>query len=163
MLVLIYYNLYVLEFFYIYYINKNKKNYTKHYSEIYITIEYVQTLQTIIKKSIYANLHRGLLGVDALIYKHQESLKIHPCIEVNSRMNMGIFTMFLEKKIHPQSTGKFELFYGSTGEYSNFEQEQVKLNPPKFQDGKLHAGFLSLVEADQQKKFGAYISLGVPI
>ena len=116
-----------------------------------------------LKKSVYTNLHRGFLGVDALIYKHHKSLKMHPCIEVNSRMNMGIFTMFLEKKIHPHSTGKLELFYGSAGEYSNFYKEQVKLNPPKFQDGKLHAGFLSLVEADQQKKFGAYISLGVPI
>lgn len=114
-----------------------------------------------LKSSVYANLYRGFLGVDALIFRHQKRLMMQPCIEVNSRMNMGILTLFLEKKIHPDTTGKFELFYGLPGEYQNFATAEARLNPPQMQDGKLCSGFLSLVEPDRQKKFGAYISMGL--
>ncbi|HEX7585792.1 MAG TPA: hypothetical protein VF373_13975 [Prolixibacteraceae bacterium] len=113
-----------------------------------------------LKKSVFANFHRGFLGVDALIFKHQEQLRIQPCMEINSRMNMGILTKFLEKKIHPDATGKFELFYGLPGDYWNFEKQQVQLNPVKLQDGQFFSGYLSLVESTLDKKFGAYISLG---
>lgn len=113
-----------------------------------------------LKKSVFANLYRGYLGVDALIFKDQERLMIQPCIEINSRMNMGVLSLFLEKKIHPDTRGQFELFYGSPGEYHHMEKEQTRLYPPKFKDGKLCSGFLSLVEPDMHKKFGAYISLG---
>lgn len=114
-----------------------------------------------LKKLVYANFYRGFLGVDALIFRNQNQIMMQPCIEINSRMNMGILTLFLEKRIHPDSTGKLELFYGSPGEYLNFAKEQSHLHPPEFQDGKLYSGFLSLVEPDLHKKFGAYICLGV--
>ncbi len=54
-----------------------------------------------LKKTVYAMEHRGFLGIDALIFKHEGKLKLQPCIEINSRMNMGILAMFLENKIYP--------------------------------------------------------------
>ncbi len=111
-------------------------------------------------KTNYATWHRGFLGVDAMIFKHQKSLIMQPCIEINSRMNMGILTMFLERRIHPDSTGKFELFYGSANGYCDFVDTQLQLNPPKSRQGKIHSGFLPLVEPNAKNKFGAYISLG---
>lgn len=113
-----------------------------------------------LKKSIFASFHRGFIGVDAMIFTHQESFKMQPCIEINSRMNMGILTLFLEKRIHPDSTGKFELFYGSANEYHEFANKQSRLRPLEFKEGKIYCGFLPLVEPDRQNKFGAYISLG---
>ena len=113
-----------------------------------------------LKNSIYAVCHRGYLGIDALIFTDQNRLIMQPCIEINSRMNMGILAKFIENKIHPHATGKFELFYGSPGEYLNFAKIQSHLRPPEFQTGKLYSGFLPLVEPDSNKKFGAYISLG---
>ena len=35
--------------------------------------------------------------------------------------------------------GKFQLFYGSSGEYLKFSEEQLKLNPPKQIEGKFHS------------------------
>jgi hypothetical protein len=112
-------------------------------------------------KSNYATWHRGFLGVDAMIFKHQKSLIMQPCIEINSRMNMGILTMFLEKRIHPDATGKFELFYGSANRYCDFVDKQSLINPPELKEGKIFSGFLPLVEPNAKNKFGAYISLGV--
>ncbi|MDP2336562.1 MAG: hypothetical protein Q8N05_08955 [Bacteroidota bacterium] len=113
-----------------------------------------------LKKSVYSKIYQGFIGVDALIFRHQEQLRMQPCIEVNSRMNMGILAMFLEKRISPDTSGKFELFYGSPGEFENFARIQAQNNPLRFKDGKLCSGFLPLVEPDRQKKFGAYILTG---
>jgi hypothetical protein len=110
-------------------------------------------------KSIYTKWHRGFLGVDAMIFKHQKDLMMQPCIEINSRMNMGILTMFLEKRIHPDSTGKFELFYGQANGYCDFVGKQLQLNPPKLKEGKIYSGFLPLAEPNMQNKFGAYVTL----
>jgi len=68
--------------------------------------------------------------------------------------------MFLARKLHPDSTGKFELFYGKPGKYLNFVKVETKLNPIKLQDKQFYSGFLSLVEPTEEKKFGAYLSLG---
>lgn len=124
----------------------------------------IRTTATILKealsKSLYTRFHRGFLGVDALVFKYNNGLKMQPCIEINSRMNMGVLSMFLARKLHPDSTGKFELFYGKPGKYLNFVKVETKLNPIKLQDKQFYSGFLSLVEPTEEKKFGAYLSLG---
>jgi hypothetical protein len=110
--------------------------------------------------SVYASLHRGFLGIDAMIFKDNEGLKMQPCIEINSRMNMGILTMQIEKKIHSESMGKYELFYGASGDFQQFAIKNKHDNPLKMRNGKLFSGFLPLVEPDGEKQFGAYIILG---
>jgi len=74
-------------------------------------------------------------------------------------MNMGVLTMFLEKLIHPESKGKFELFYGTPGGFKVFATEKILSNPQKFKDGLLYSGFLPLVEPCKKSKFGAYVLL----
>jgi hypothetical protein len=89
---------------------------------------------------------------------HQK-VKIQPCIEINSRMNMGILAMQIEKIIHGQTSGKFGLFYGAPGEFKEFATKNVQNNPLKMRNDKLSSGFLSLVEPNGEKQFGAYILL----
>jgi len=117
-------------------------------------------IRNALSTSVYAKWHRGFLGVDSLFFKNQKSLMIQPCIEINSRMNMGILSLFLEKKIHPMASGRFELFFGKVNEYMDFVAKKTELFPPKLLDGKLHSGFITLVEPAKKNKFGAYISLG---
>jgi hypothetical protein len=116
-------------------------------------------LKKALKDSVYAKLHRGFLGIDAMIYRTMEGLKIQPCIEINSRMNMGILTAQIEKKTHDDSSGKFALFYGSRGEFKRFADNMTLEHPLKISNGKLSSGFVSLVEPDAATQFGAYFSL----
>jgi len=113
--------------------------------------------------SVYTTLHRGFLGIDAMIFKDTEGLKMQPCIEINSRMNMGILTMQIEKKIHKETLGKYELFYGVRGEFQQFAIKKEQDNPLKMRNGKLFSGFLPLVEPVGEKQFGAYIILGTAL
>ncbi len=119
-----------------------------------------EILANALKRSAFSQSYQGFLGIDAMIFRQENRLKIQPCIEINCRMNMGILALRIEKIIHPETTGKFELFYGKPGEFRSFANERKKHWPPEFRDGKLYSGFLPLVEPCDQNKFGAYISLG---
>jgi hypothetical protein len=116
-------------------------------------------LKNALKDSEYAKLHRGFLGIDAMIYREKEELKIQPCIEINSRMNMGILAAQIETKTHDDTSGKFALFYGSQGEFQRFAIKNALEHPIKIRNGKLSSGFVSLVEPDAETQFGAYFSL----
>lgn len=134
-------------------------------SEIYVQTEEMISgtavrLKEALRHTVYTELHRGFLGIDAMIYRGKKGLKIQPCIEINSRMNMGILTMLIEKRIEESTTGKFELFYGSHGDFQRFATEKTQEQPLKMRNGKLSSGFLSLVEPAEEKQFGAYIILG---
>jgi hypothetical protein len=134
----------------------------KYVHELEFRIEgTAKVLKSAIEKSAYATGHQGFLGVDALVFGNEDRLMIQPCIEINSRMNMGVLTMFLERIIHPESEGKFELFYGNPGEFNTFATEQAQLNRATFKDGLFYSGFLPLVEPSKKTKFGAYVSIGV--
>ena len=141
------------------------KNENHCFSEIFKKTEtIIETTATLLKESlknsVYTSLHRGFLGIDAMIYKDNEGLKMQPCIEINSRMNMGILTMQIEKKTHEKTSGKYELFYGARGEFQQFATKNTHGNPLKMRNGKLSSGFLPLIEPDGEKQFGAYIMLG---
>lgn len=119
-----------------------------------------ERLKVALKLSAYTKWHRGFLGIDSMIYRDKKGLKIQPCIEINSRMNMGILTMFIEKRIDQNTSGKYELFYGPRGEFQRFANKKASEHPLKIRNGKLSSGFLSLVEPDAESQFGACIILG---
>lgn len=116
-------------------------------------------LKEALKDSVYTKLHRGFLGIDSMICNEIHGLKIQPCIEINSRMNMGILTMQIERRIHSEASGRIVLFYGSLGEFQKFAIKKKLEQPIIIRNGKLISGFLSLVEPDAEKQFGAYVVL----
>ncbi len=111
--------------------------------------------------SDYVKYHRGFIGVDAMVFKHQEKTLIQPCIEINCRMNMGVLSLHLARMIDTQSSGIFKLFNGKQGDFFKFATEQQKINPLKMKNGKICSGFLQLTEPDSCNKFGAYTVLAV--
>lgn len=112
-----------------------------------------------LSNSIFSTWHRGLMGIDAMIYIDGKDLKIQPCIEINSRMNMGILAMQLEKHIHPSTYGKFVLYYGKKGQYEHYSRYMAMEKPTKYENGRIKSGFLALTEPDASKQFGAYLLL----
>lgn len=110
--------------------------------------------------SDFQKTHRGILGIDALIYLTDTGkYKIHPCIEINPRFTMGYLARQIEKKIHPQSFGQFKIFFDPKGGFKEFVAAEKKKNPPVLSDGFFQKGFLNITPADNYCKFGAYIKL----
>lgn len=116
-----------------------------------------QVVLATLKKSVYGLLYRGFIGIDGMICRNENRVFIQPVVEVNCRFNMGILAKFLESKIHPDSKGKFELFYGTPGQFSSFANQMTCQNQLILKDGKIQSGFLPLTDGDKLSKYGAYI------
>ena len=70
---------------------------------------------------------------------------------------MGILSMKIQKKIHPDSTGYFEIYQGK--DYSDFVKNSAKKHSPLVMNGKLQSGFYPLTEVKPNSCFGAYVNL----
>lgn len=51
----------------------------------------------LLKKHL-AGCYRGFVGIDMMVVEEEGLVKIHPCVEINLRMNMGILALILESK-----------------------------------------------------------------
>lgn len=45
-----------------------------------------------------AGRYRGFVGIDMMVVSEEGVVRIHPCVEINLRMNMGILALLLEQK-----------------------------------------------------------------
>lgn len=122
-----------------------------------------EKLKSILSKK-YAYLYEGCIGVDMMIYLDNNEYKLHPCIEINMRYNMGYLTIQLSKNfVSPQSQGYFYLdFSPQKGEiYKNHLQMQEK-HPLQLENNKITKGYLSLCPIDEDSRYRAYVCIGHP-
>ena len=69
----------------------------------------------------------GFLGVDMMVCRAEKFL-VHPCVEINLRMNMGIIACQLYKNLlAPATTGRFYIEYYSSSEslYESHVQDEM--------------------------------------
>ncbi len=109
--------------------------------------------------SYYGKHHTGYIGIDAMIYKEGDKIKLHPCLEVNPRYTMGILSKFIETHIPPNATGIFNTYFDQKRTYYEFARDKNKKNPPKKADSLFNKGFLSITDPVPESRFGAYIEL----
>jgi len=48
---------------------------------------------------LLAGRYTGVFGIDMIVCRHEGKIKIHPCIEINLRRNMGILAIDLYKRL----------------------------------------------------------------
>ena len=109
--------------------------------------------------SDYSVRYTGYLSIDAFLYKENDKIKLHPCVEINPRYNMGILSLYIEKHINPSSNGVFNIYYDTECPYSDFVHRQEKSNPIEISDHLITKGFLSLTDYREDCSYGAYINL----
>lgn len=107
------------------------------------------------------NKYRGYLGVDMMIcrFPEQPVYRIHPCVEVNLRMNMGLFSrLFHDRFIAPGNTGCFlvEYFQNPSLLWEDHKQKQADY-PLCTECGRITSGYLSLTPVGQQTNYRASI------
>lgn len=107
----------------------------------------------------YASVYKGCIGVDMLIYKENGGYKLHPCLEINMRYNMGYLALKLhENHLLPSSYGRFHLDFSA--EEGNIFNKHNKLKdefPASFENGRLKEGYLPLCPVNEKSKYWAYI------
>ena len=85
--------------------------------------------------------------------------KIHPCVEINLRMNMGIIAHEIYRRLLAQKAkGMFRLaFFPDTTALLAFQQELQTLHPAVYSGNRLARGYLPLTPVGEDTRHHAYI------
>ncbi|WP_071145962.1 hypothetical protein [Bacteroides ihuae] len=105
--------------------------------------------------------YSGYLGVDMMvcIFADQPRYRIHPCVEINLRMNMGLVArMFYDRYVQSEATGIFRIEYSATaGEALTKHQERTLKYPLRITQNRLSSGYLSLTPITGKTHYSAWV------
>ena len=88
--------------------------------------------------------------------------RIHPCVEINLRLNMGIIAHEVHRKLlAPGTEGTFHVTAFPTEEAAQqFHQEQTTKYPPVYREGKMVSGYHPLTPIHSHTRHHAYVICG---
>lgn len=132
----------------------------------YVPLEALADLESRLKyklSTLVGTVYKGYLGVDMMICRfpvnEKPVFRIHPCVEINLRMNMGVTTRLLyDRYVHPDSTGRFGIdYHPSEGEALKEHERLSATYPLEIRDGKVCSGYLPLVPVHKKSCYRAWI------
>ena len=132
----------------------------------YIPLEALMDLENCLKyrlSALVGTVYKGYLGVDMMICRFPENEKpvfrIHPCVEINLRMNMGVIARFLhDRYVRPGSTGRFVIdYHPSEGEALQEHDRMSATYPLEIREGRVYSGYLPLVPVHRRSCYRAWI------
>ena len=112
-----------------------------------------------ILQKMYAPHYTGVIGVDMLIYKSGDSFRLHPCVEINMRKNMGYLAIRLsENYLHPNSQGTLFFEYDREPHAVSQKHNQLKMQSPLHVENKrIRSGYLNLCPVTDSTNYHSYI------
>lgn len=133
----------------------------------YIPVESLIMIREKLKQTLAETLSHsycGYLGVDMMICKMNLSdtgYYIHPCLEINVRMNMGIVAHKLYKNfVIAGKGGRFVIEYYKSNDLLQEAHRQAQKKFPLFLDnGRIASGYLSLVPVTPKSQYRAYLEI----
>ena len=132
----------------------------------YIPSEALMDLENCLKyrlSALVGTVYKGYLGVDMMICRFPENEKpvfrIHPCVEINLRMNMGVIARFLhDRYVRPGSIGRFVIdYHPSEGEALQEHERMSATYPLEIREGRVYSGYLPLVPVHRRSCYRAWI------
>ena len=103
--------------------------------------------------------YQGYLGVDMMIVRCGEELLVHPCIEVNLRMNMGVVSRLLfDRFMFPKAIGRYVIeFFSQEGEALKAHENLMAQYELVMEGGLLRSGYLPLVPVYADTNYLIYV------
>lgn len=130
----------------------------------YVPLEELHRLRNTLERELsvrFGNIYTGYLGVDMMICHFPEApvYRIHPCVEINLRMNMGVVArLFYDHYVHPDSSGSFQISYCPTeGEAWRQHEQMASANPLQIESGRIVSGYMPLVPIHKRSCYRAWI------
>lgn len=102
--------------------------------------------------------YAGYLGIDMMVCR-EGGYVVHPCVEINLRMNMGVLSrLFFDRYAHPSARGRFVIeHYPVSGEAVKFHAQMCREHPVRLLSGKLADGYVSLTPVSEDTRYQAYV------
>ncbi len=125
------------------------------------TIDHIaEILIKAIKQISPQQFYEGPFGIDAIAYLNKdENIKIHPCVDINWRYNMGILNLILPGFVYENSTGHWQIGSFNENEWNTFISEKSKNNPLRINHYKIEKGFIPLTPVNTNARFGAWMEI----
>ena len=103
--------------------------------------------------------YQGYLGVDMMIVRTPDGYALHPCVEVNLRMNMGVVSrLFFDRYICPDAGGRYVIeYYPRRGDALMAHAEMKKRCPLVMEEGRIRSGYLSLTPVFEDTNYQIYV------
>ena len=103
--------------------------------------------------------YRGYTGVDMMVCASPEGYMLHPCVEINMRMNMGVVShSFHERYVQPGAEGMFMVDYFKRPDSAlSFQRKMEREYPLTVKDNKVASGYLPLTPVTAETRYTAYI------
>ncbi len=108
--------------------------------------------------------YEGYLGVDMMVCAFPDApcFRIHPCVEINLRMNMGVVArLFYDGFVAEGAEGSFVVEYcRDSGVLVSRHLEMCREFPLRCVNGRICSGYLALVPVTSQAGYRVYIRVG---
>lgn len=107
--------------------------------------------------------YRGYLGVDMMICRAADAKEgkyvLHPCVEINLRMNMGVVARLLyDRYVYQGAYGRYVIeYYRTPGEAQEVHRTLSGQYPLLIESGKVRAGYFSLTPVDEDTAYQVYV------
>jgi predicted ATP-grasp superfamily ATP-dependent carboligase len=124
-------------------------------------LQEIKEAVVVILTEVFGFEYRGYLGVDMLIYRHNNAYAVHPFIEVNMRNTMGLVALQLSSQlVHPSSQGQFIITCDKAKNKAYQVHLRMKEKYPLLLSGpKIRSGYLSLCPVTTETQFRAYVMI----
>ena len=111
--------------------------------------------------SLLADAYVGYLGVDMMVCEEDGTYKVHPCVEVNLRMNMGVVSRLLyDNYVCEGAEGRYVIeYFPKNGEALRFHETMQEEYPLEMQDGRIKRGYLSLTPVFEDTSYQIFIKI----
>ncbi|MCW3785463.1 hypothetical protein [Plebeiibacterium sediminum] len=122
--------------------------------------EATQLLITGLKTIEPHKFHEGPIGVDAIVFMdNNNTYKIHPCLDINWRYNMGLINIRLPRFVHKEAKGKWLVGSFKPGEWNQFIQKSKEANPLALVNNKIKSGFINMTPPNENARFGVWMEI----
>ena len=118
-----------------------------------------QALLTFISKQI-APHYTGFVGVDMFIYKENGQFFVHPCVEFNLRMTMGLVArLFYDRFVEDGKTGTFSVDFCNNSDELLADHKIKSSKSVHIINGKIQDGYLSLTPVTVGTQYRARVEI----
>lgn len=110
--------------------------------------------------NMIAGAYTGYFGVDMMLCFQDEEMLLHPCVEINMRMNMGVVSRIIyDRYLSSSSHGYFVTeHYNSDGEALQSHRKMLSEQPLVLDyDGRIKSGYLTLTPILSSTRYQAYV------
>jgi len=111
-----------------------------------------------------SGIYKGCICVDMMLYKEDDKICLHPCVEINFRHTMGWLAMELYKNYFQENTsGFFQIeFRKNAAELYEKHLQMMCSDPLIAENGKYVSGYLPLCPVTANTNFSAFV-ISVPV